>query len=98
VRYEFAWDPIKARSNICKHGVSFEIATGIFGDPLLITVPDASHSDRWVSTGEAKEQLLVVVHTDVETRTNDGEDGTQIRIISARRATPRERRAYRDER
>ncbi len=96
MRYYFVWDPAKARSNLAKHGVSFEIAAAAFADPLLITRPDAHHGDRWITIGSSKEQLLVIVHIDTE-RTAD-ESQEQIRIVSARRATPRERRAYRDER
>jgi len=82
-----------------KHGVPFELVLAVFEDPLLITKPDAQHSDRWVTVGAAKEQLLVVVHTDAETRSaEEGQIRTSIRIISARRATPTERRAYRHER
>lgn len=65
--------------------------------PLAVTKPDPQQGDRWITLGAAKEQLLVVVHSDAEGKTDEGQDYTRIRIISARRATPRERRAYRDE-
>lgn len=96
--YEFEWDASKARSNLAKHGIAFEIALAIFEDPLLITKPDTHYDDRWITVGAVNEQLLVVVHTDAETNAAERQARTRIRIISARRATPRERRAYRDER
>ena len=85
----FEWDPSKAASNVQKHGVSFEEASTVFGDPFSRTIPDPLHSDeedRWVTVGlSAHMRTLVVVHTD---------RGDSIRIISARRATRPERRDY----
>ena len=85
----FEWDEQKARRNIKKHKVSFEEATTVFADPLSLTIPDPLHSeeeDRFVTMGMSiRGRLLVVVHT---------ERGDTIRIISARLATSRERRAY----
>lgn len=85
----FEWDQEKAESNLKKHDVSFEEAATVFYDPLSLTVPDPVHSDeedRFIITGFSVEQRqLVVVHTD----RND-----KIRIISARPATPDERRKY----
>ena len=85
----FDWDDNKAQSNWLKHHVSFEEATTVFLDPLSITIDDPAHSveeDRLITMGFGYfGRLLVVVHTD--------EDGI-IRIISARTATPRERRDY----
>lgn len=72
------------------HGVTFPEASTAFGDPLSITVPDPDHSEdeeRFILTGLSRsQQLLVVVH--VERR------GTEIRLISARRASRPERTAY----
>jgi len=86
---EFEWDPIKAASNLQKHAVSFTEAATVFFDPLSITVPDPMHSlseDRFVITGLSYQQRhLVVVHSD---------RGDRIRIISARLATPSERKKY----
>jgi uncharacterized DUF497 family protein len=83
------WDPAKARVNKAKHGVNFEEAATIFLDPLLLVMPDLEHSqdeERWIALGRSLHQLLlVVVHTD---------DEKTIRLISARRATPKERRQY----
>lgn len=88
----FEWNPEKAEANIKKHNVSFEEATSIFTDPLSLTVPDPLHSveeNRFVITGFSdKQRHLVVVHTD---------RGDKIRIISARLATPSERRKYEQE-
>jgi len=85
----FEWDPEKARPNLAKHGVSFEEAMRAFLDPLSVTIldPDNSESeDRFVLIGQSLSgRLLVVVHTD---------RGDAIRLISARRATRRERRTY----
>jgi uncharacterized DUF497 family protein len=85
----FEWDSRKARSNLAKHGVGFEEASTVFGDPLSLTIPDSEHSkmeDRFVTMGSAfSGKLLVVVHTD---------RGDNIRIISARRASRRERKFY----
>ena len=88
----FEWDSRKARSNLAKHGIAFEEAGTIFGDPRSLTIPDPEHSQteqRFVTMGKAlDDKLLVVVHT---------ERGDNIRIISARRANPRERRFYEEE-
>lgn len=85
----FEWDEHKAKSNLAKHGVSFEEAATVFGDPLSLTIPDPAHShaeDRFIVIGSsALQKLLVVAHTD---------RGDNIRIISARRATKRERKSY----
>jgi uncharacterized DUF497 family protein len=86
---EFEWDEQKNHTNWQKHGVSFEEATTVFGDPLSVTIDDPIHStseDRFVIIGmSAHRRLLVVIFT---------ERGNHIRIISARDATRRERRNY----
>ena len=85
----FEWDNRKAKSNLIKHGVSFEDASTAFGDPLSLTIPDPDHSqveDRWILLGKSHQRkLLVVVHT---------ERGDNIRIISARPASRGERKDY----
>ena len=85
----FEWDSRKARSNLAKHGVGFQEASTIFGDPLSLTIPDPEHSlseERYITVGRAfSGKLLVVVYT---------ERGDNIRIISARRASRRERKFY----
>ena len=85
----FEWDEGKASENLAKHGVSFAEASTVFADPLSRTIPDPLHSDeedRFVIMGEtASGRTLVVVHT---------HRGENIRIISARKATSRERKDY----
>ncbi len=64
---EFEWDLEKDRSNLRKHGVDFEEASTVFGDPLATTVPDPRRFEgeyRFVTTGYTSRQRLVVVwHT-----------------------------------
>jgi uncharacterized DUF497 family protein len=83
------WDPRKAKSNLKKHGVSFEEAATALGDPTAATGTDPDHSkteERYVTFGVSeKGRLLVVSHT---------EEGETIRIISARRASKGERELY----
>jgi uncharacterized DUF497 family protein len=85
----FEWDPEKARRNVQKHGVSFDEAATVFGDPMAVTIydPDHSHGElRLLTTGISKRQrLIIVAHTDRE---------GQVRIITARDTTPREREQY----
>ena len=85
----FRWDQRKAKTNLTKHGISFEEASSAFGDPLSITIEDVDHSygeNRYILLGETLEHdLVIVAHTDM-----NGE----IRIISARLATRQERRSY----
>ena len=85
----FEWDVEKGEANARKHGVSFEEASTAFGDPLSVTIHDPDHSDtedRFVLIGMTHTgRLVVVVHTDRE---------DAVRLISARFAVPRERRAY----
>jgi uncharacterized DUF497 family protein len=98
MQYDFEWDPVKASSNFTKHGVPFELAAAVFADPLLLSKPDPRYGDRWISIGEVKGTLLVVVHTDAESTTDEGQIRTRIRVISARVADRADRRAYRGER
>ena len=86
---EFEWDDRKAKQNARKHGVSFEEASTVFSDPAALTIFDRVHSDeedRYVTLGESQQRRLIVVAF------TDRDD--VIRIISARRATPRERNDY----
>ena len=84
----FEWDGRKAGLNHKKHGVSFEEAATVFGDPLSLTIDDPHHSsaeERSVTIGESTQgRLLVVAHAD---------RGDTIRIIGSRLAIPLERRA-----
>jgi len=85
----FEWNEQKAKTNAAKHGVSFGEAATVFGDPLSLTIPDPDHSqaeERFIILGKSHSgKLLVVVHT---------ERGDNLRIISARRASHRERKNY----
>lgn len=89
---EFEWDPRKATRNLARHGVSFEEAATVFGDPRSITFFDPDHSDkedRFLTFGHSSAgRLLVVSHTDRSERT---------RIINARKLTRRERKQYEEE-
>jgi len=89
VALRFEWNPGKAAGNLAKHGVSFEEAATVFGDPLGRIVDDPRHSvdePRQALLGRSERQRLLVVMFTVR--------GKAIRLISARRATPRERREY----
>ena len=83
---EFEWDDDKARSNEQKHGITFEEASTVFGDPLAVIFDDPEHSDeepREIVVGYSNHsRLLIVSFTHRE---------PAVRIVSARRATPRER-------
>ncbi|MDG4877589.1 BrnT family toxin [Mesorhizobium sp. WSM4935] len=92
----FEWDLEKARFNLRKHGVSFETAIRVFSDPFALTEQDRVEGNeyRWQTIGVIEGILvLLVAHAD---REEDGFD--VIRIISARRATTRERRRYAENR
>jgi uncharacterized protein len=89
---KFEWDEDKAKVNLKKHKVDFDEAATVLGDFLASTFPDPAHSvdeDRFITIGTSdRGRVLVVSHTDREDRT---------RIISARKATPSERKAYEEE-
>ncbi len=84
---EFEWDYFKAASNLRKHGVDFADATTVLDDDLAITIREhSSGEERFVTSGmHAFSRLLVVVYI---------WRGDSIRIISARKATARERGQY----
>jgi uncharacterized protein len=94
---EFTWDPVKAASNLAKHGVAFTHAATVFADALALTVFDREHSDfeeRWFTLGTSSSgTLLAVSHT----YTGAGPANARVRIISAREATRNERRQYENE-
>jgi uncharacterized DUF497 family protein len=85
----YEWDPKKAAANRRKHDISFDDAASVFLDPLALTFSDSDHSieeQRGVTIGHTKKQQVVfVAHC---------QRGNRVRIISARVATPRERRQY----
>lgn len=85
---QFEWDEAKARTNLRKHGVSFESACEVFFDPLVL-LRDAGDADETiqVAIGEtSSERLLYVVHL--------VKREVSIRIVSARPVTAHERREY----
>ena len=85
----FEWNPKKAKSNVKKHGITFDEAISVFKDTLSLTIGDPLHSqdeERMVIIGVSrKNRFLTVVHTD---------RGKKVRIISARKSTKGERRFY----
>lgn len=92
--HHFSWDPEKALANRNKHGVSFEVAAAVISDPLALSRFDEEHSEteeRWATLGLAADgALLVVIHTFEELNSQEA----SVRLISARPATPAERRDY----
>jgi uncharacterized DUF497 family protein len=90
----FAWDDEKNASNRRKHGVTFEVASAVFYDPLHSTTYDGvvNGEDRWSTVGMVGNRYLMMV-----AHTLEDEDGELVRIISAREATPHERRTYEDD-
>jgi uncharacterized DUF497 family protein len=90
----FAWDARKATRNLSKHGVSFEEAATIFGDPDALDWEDLEHSrdeNRFKRLGiSSLGRILILVYS--YRRTKDGKE--TLRIITARRASPKEREAY----
>ena len=89
---QFEWDNQKAEGNRRKHGVSFGEAATVFYDRLAVTFDDVNHSTgeaRLITIGySSRGNLLVVSHT---------VRGTIVRIITAREATPHERRKHEDQ-
>ena len=94
MRYDFEWDPIKAKENIRKHKISFQRAGTIFRDSHAISIFDDEHSqreERWITIGrDNSEILLVVSHTFCEINISS----CRILIISARKATKKEIKQY----
>jgi uncharacterized protein len=90
----FSWDARKALSNLKKHGVSFEEAATVFGDPEALDWDDPEHSSaeiRFKRLGASVTgRILIVSYT--PRRMKDAKE--IIRIISARQATRKERQAY----
>ena len=85
----FEWDPKEAKENLETHGISFDEASTAFRDTLSLAIYDPLHSDeedRFVLIGNShRNRLLVVVHT---------ERADRVRLISARKATKKERKQY----
>ncbi len=90
--YIFEWDPVKAEANVRKHGVTFDEASTVFGDPLNLLMADPDHSldeERYLLLGMSNRRMLLVV--------TFAERPPRTRLISARRATRQERRRYEEE-
>lgn len=91
----FEWDEAKSVISLAKQGVRFETATLVFDDPLRLSALDRTvdAEERWVTVGSAGGVvLLLVVHADREEKREE-----VVRIISARKATPRERKRYEED-
>jgi len=88
---EFDWNPSKSRSNLLKHGVDFEEAITVFYDENALQFYDQAHSeteDRFIMMGMSyRMRILLVIHSEQD-------EGSTIRIISARKATSKERSFY----
>ena len=85
------WDKNKATANIQKHGIRFPDASTVLDDPMTLTIEDSRHDEqRFVSVGtDLIGRVLVIVYS--------WPDYTEIRLISARKATPKERKQYENE-
>jgi uncharacterized protein len=87
---QLEWDPSKARVNARKHGIEFSDAVAALEDELALTMRDpiSDEEERWVTLGlDGFARVLVVVYT---------LRGERVRLISARKASARERRLYED--
>lgn len=94
-RYQFEWDPVKARRNLKDHGVAFERAATVFLDSQALSEFDEEHSqdeDRWITLGlDRTGSLLVVCHT----YRGETAVSARVRLISARKASKNETEQYR---
>ena len=90
---EFEWNETKAKANLAKHGVSFELAKLIWDDPLHVVIPDRIEGgeQRWHAIGLAGPVVVLVVVHSYPT------DDVRVRIIGARKATRHERHRYEQE-
>ncbi|TCU73814.1 hypothetical protein EDE08_104159 [Bradyrhizobium sp. R2.2-H] len=83
----FEWDEEKNQANLIKHGISFDDASQIFYGPVVVKRSDRNNEERWIALGEYDGRILTVIFTRRD---------KAIRIISARRPRPDEKRAYRE--
>ena len=92
-KIKFEWDEAKAKSNLIKHGVSFDEAKSVFDDDFARVIYDETHSkneERFVILGMSKKlRILVVVHC-------LRQDELTVRLISARKATQNEQNQYKE--
>ena len=83
----FEWDEEKNRANLIKHGISFDDASQVFYERVVIKRSNRNDEERWIAIGKLDDRLLTVIFTRRD---------KAIRIISARRPRPDEKRAYRE--
>lgn len=83
----FEWDEAKSEANLVKHGIAFDDASEVFYGPVIVKRSDRNNEERWLAIGKSNDRLMSVIFT----RRSD-----LIRIISARRPRPDEKRAYRN--
>ena len=96
MRWLIEWDDDKARSNVAKHGIAFEVAAKAFEDPNHYSIPDPrpGYEGRWQTTGLVDGvRVTFVAHTFTD-RFDDHGPLLAVRIISARLATRAERQRY----
>lgn len=83
----FEWDEDKSDANLAKRRISFDEASEIFYEPVIVRRSNRNNEERWIAIGKSHDRIVSVIFT----RRND-----LIRIISARHPRPNEERAYRD--
>ena len=83
----FEWDDDKSKTNLGKHGIDFDDASGVFYGPVILRRSDRNNEERWIAIGVLEDRLITVVFA----RRAD-----IIRIISARRARKNEESEYRN--
>ena len=83
----FEWDEDKSEANLIKHGIDFADASEVFYRPVVVWRSNRNNEERWIAIGRSHDQIVSVIFT---------HRGDLIRIISARRPRPNEKRAYRD--
>jgi uncharacterized DUF497 family protein len=89
----FEWDDQKSKKNSAKHGLSFDTACLVFDDPHAVSIQDRHEhgEERWQTIGLVGQAVILLV---AHTCRDEGHGDEIIRIISARKATPAERRIY----
>lgn len=95
----FEWDEVKNLSNQRKHGVSFQLASQVFLDPLFVSVKDRIQDgeQRWRTYGEVESSLLMMVAHTIREEDPQGTTIEVVRFNSARYAMRKERQRYADE-
>jgi uncharacterized DUF497 family protein len=93
----FEWDDIKNQKNLLKHGVAFEEAITSFSDALGIDGPDVAHSQSEIRYLRIGKSVLHTILTTAYTLRAKSDGTKKIRIISSRKASKKERKAYSEE-